>query len=206
MSWAGGIGAVALAVSLSSLSAQDIDLAALFDSGVPYATFQDNAHSRRREWRENYRSAAVDPAAIERVRALPGKRRLVAVAEDWCADSANTIPYVAKLVDAVPERLSLHIVNSEAGKALMEAHRTPDGRPATPTVAVLDVAGRLVGVWVERPSALQAWYLEQQEKIAHGELTRRKMDWYREDAGKTTISEIVALMEQTAGAPPGGLD
>lgn len=206
MSWAGGIGAVALAVSLSSLSAQDIDLAALFDSGVPYATFQDNAHSRRREWRENYRSAAVDPAAIERVRALPGKRRLVAVAEDWCADSANTIPYVAKLVDAVPERLSLHIVNSEAGKALMEAHRTPDGRPATPTVAVLDVAGRLVGVWVERPSALQAWYLEQQEKIAHGELTRRKMDWYREDAGESTISEIVALMEQTAGAPPGGLD
>ncbi len=59
----------------------------------------------------------------------------------------------------------------------MEAHRTPDGRAATPTVAVLDEEGRLLGAWVERPSALQAWYLEQQEKIAIGELTRRKMDW-----------------------------
>lgn len=206
MRWTGAIGAVALAVSLTHAAAQDIDLAALFDTGVPYAVFQDTARSRRREWRENYRSATVDPAVIERVRTLPGRRRLVAVAEDWCGDSANTIPYVAKLVDAVPDRLSLQIVNSVAGKALMEAHRTPDGRAATPTVAVLDEEGRLLGVWVERPSALQVWYLEQQEKLTHGELTRRKMTWYRDDAGKSTVAEVVSVMEKAADRPPGGLD
>ena len=205
MSWTGRVGALVLAVVASGVAAQEADLVALFDSGVPFSAFLEGARARRREWRENYQAATVDPAMVGKARELPGRRRLLVVAEDWCSDSANTIPYLAKFVQAVSDRVELHVVKSDAGKALMDANKTPDGRAATPTVAVLDEGGHVLGVWVERPSALQTWYLEQQPKVTHDELTEGKMNWYRHDAGKSTVGEIVALMERTAAVPPGGL-
>ena len=81
----------------------------------------------------------------------------------------------------------------------MEAHRTPDGRAATPTVVLLDDAWQKAGVFVERPSALHTWY-EDREKtgIEQSKLTEQKLDWYERDAGQTTVQELVVLIEQAA--------
>ena len=62
------------------------------------------------------------------------------------------------------------------------------------TVIVLDEAGGLVGVWVERPAVLQKWYLEQQDLLSNADLLDKKYKWYREDHGKTAIGEMVDLL------------
>ena len=116
---------------------QDIDHQALIEQGVTFAKFLEEARAHRDEWRANYNDATVSAALITRMRALPARRHLLVVAEDWCSDSLNTVPYIARLVDGGPERLDMRVVNRETGKAVMEAHRTPDGRTATPTIAVL---------------------------------------------------------------------
>ena len=76
------------------------------------------------------------------------------MAEDACHDSLGTLPYLAKLVDASPDTLSMRVVRKSVGLPVMEAHRTPDGRPATPTIVVLDAEGGVKGVIAERPAAL----------------------------------------------------
>src|SRR6476659_2279195 len=121
----------------SALPRQDIDYPELYAKGITFAEFLENARARRDEWRAHYNDATVTPDLITRMRSLPEKRRLLIVMEDWCSDSANTVPYIARLVDGAPERLEMRVVNREAGKAVMEAHRTPDGRTATPTIVVL---------------------------------------------------------------------
>ena len=163
---------------------------------MTFAEFLDKARARRDEWRANYNNAAVTAALMTRMRALPEKRRLLVVAEDWCSDSVNTVPYIARLVDGGRERLELRIVNREIGKAVMEAHRTPDGRAATPTIAILADDWHLVASWTERPSSIQTWFLEKQKTTMQKPLHDELLAWYEKDAGKTTVLEIAELLER----------
>jgi hypothetical protein len=172
------------------------DYQAFYRQGISFAEFLEAARARRDEWRQHYNDATVSPDLVTRMRALPDRRLILVVAEDWCADSANTIPYVARLVDGAPERLALRIVNSRAGLPVMEANRTPDGRAATPTIVVLRETGGVLGAWVERPSSTQAWFLEQQKTLMQQPLHDQLLKWYADDAGRTTVAEIAALLER----------
>jgi hypothetical protein len=173
-----------------------IDYSGLYAKAITFAEFLDNARARRDEWRAHYNDATVSADLITRMRALPGKRRILVVAEDWCSDSANTIPYVARLVDGAPERLELRLIDSARGREVMEAHRTPDGRAATPTIVILGEDGQLLGAWTERPSSTQTWFLEKQKTTMQKPLHDELMAWYTADAGKTTVAEIADILSR----------
>jgi hypothetical protein len=172
-------------------------LRALYGSGRTWQQFFDAAKARKEMWTGNY--ARGEPAAelVARAQAVPGRWRVLAVAEDWCGDSANTIPYLARLIERVPT-LELAIVDSKAGRWVMEQHRTPDGRAATPTVLLLDQEFAERGCFVERPRKLRAWVAEQKPKLSDDEFQTRKMAWYREDTGRETVAELVELLESAA--------
>src|SRR3954468_17220904 len=87
----------------------EIDYGGLYARAITFAEFLENARARRDEWRAHYNDATVSADLITRMRALPNKRRILVVAEDWCPDSANTVPYVARLVDGAPERLEMRV-------------------------------------------------------------------------------------------------
>jgi Thioredoxin len=182
--------------SAGALPRQDIDYPGLYAKGITFAEFLENARARRDQWRAHYNDATVTPDLITRMRALSETRRLLIVTEDWCSDSANTVPYIARLVDGAPERLEMRVVDSQLGKAVMEAHRTPDGRTATPTVVVLGADGRVIGAWTERPSSTQTWFLEKQNTTMQKPLHDELIDWYAKDAGKTTVSEIAEILSR----------
>jgi hypothetical protein len=131
------------------------------------------------------------------------------IAVDGCSDSVNTIPYLARLVALAPQ-LELRIVSPTAGRAVMEAHRTPDGRAATPTVIILDAQGNEVGAWVERPSVLQQMAIDARAAGTFDRLIAGKQAWYDADAGASTVREVVDLVARAARAdarplpsPPG---
>jgi hypothetical protein len=123
------------------------------------------------------------------------------VAEDRCGDSVNTIPYVARLVDLVPN-LDMRIIDARGGQAIMERHRTPDGRPATPTIVLLDERFDEAGCWVERPAKLQTWVLEHEAKLDANDLHERKYAWYDDDQGEETLREVVAMLEAASSGTP----
>jgi hypothetical protein len=179
-------------------SPADPDYDDYYAKGITFAAFLDQAQARRDEWLAHYNDAAVTADMMTRMRALPERRRLLVVAEDWCGDSVNTIPFLARLVDAAPERLAMRVINSKAGRPVMEAHLTPDGRAATPTVVVLAEDGRVVGAFTERPSALRAWVEQQkadrQNPPSQQALHDRIMTWYTDDAGKATVADIAELL------------
>jgi len=173
----------------------DDDLRALYESGRTYADFLDRATRRAELWHGNTeRSEAIDPELVARARAVGGTWYLLAVAIDSCSDSVNTIPYLARLVDLV-DGLDMRIVDPEAGRAVMEAHPTPDGRPATPTVLLLDERFEEAGCFIERPPTLQRWILENPEGLAADDLFTRKMAWYDEDSGAETVETFVEILE-----------
>ncbi len=196
-----GTPAIPLAVAPPSLEE-------LYRSGLTFQEFLARADRRKEAWHEHYEQGSVSDEIIERARAIPGRWRILAIAEDWCSDSVNTIPFLALLTERV-ENLEMRIIDSDAGREIMEANRTPDGRAATPTLLILDEAFESSGCWIERPAELQTWALENRAKLEEGEFLRQKITWYREDGGRRTVEEIVAVIEAAAsgrrlcGDPPG---
>jgi hypothetical protein len=176
-------------------------LVRLYDSGRQFSEFLAAAKARRETWLENQARARIEPDQLERARRITGKWRLLVIAVDSCGDSANTIPFIAALADSLPN-VDLRVVDPTAGKWVMEANRTPDGRPATPTVILLDERGDAVGCFVERPLALQAWIQVEKARVPEREWLDGKYRWYRDDAGRETVREIVALLESAAVGSP----
>lgn len=173
-----------------------VDYSSLYAQGISFTDFLDRARLLRDEWRDNYKHATIDADALERARALKGKWQLLVVADDSCHDSVNTVPYVARLTEAVPDMLSMRTVSSDVGQAVKDAHQTPDGRAATPTIVVLDERGAMKGVFIERPAALLK-YVEEHGigKYPH-EVREMRRQWYEDDKGRHAISEILDIMEK----------
>ena len=178
-------------------AAPDDELRALYRSGIPYRLFLEQAERRVDLWRENTDAAeGIDAALVARARAVGGTWHVLAVAIDSCSDSVSTLPYLAALADRV-DGLDLRIVDPTAGRAVMEAHPTPDGRAATPTMLLLDASYDDVGCFIERPPALQRWIAER-PGLSGQELYEGKMAWYAQDAGDDTVRAFVEMMEAAA--------
>lgn len=177
-----------------SVSVVDSTYQRLFDKGVTMAEFLAAAKARREQWLRHYADAVVPDVLVTRGGAPSGPWKLLVVAVDGCSDSVNTIPYVARLAEKLPG-VELRIVGSDVGRWVMDSHRTPDGRGATPTVILLDANHEERGCWIERPAELREWMLDHKGKVKDSELLERKMAWYAADKGEKTMAEIVAMLE-----------
>ncbi len=171
----------------------DSTLTRAYESGVTWEAFLASARARRALWLRNWDAAVIPADVLAAVRALPGRYRLLVIAVDSCSDSVNTIPFLARLVADLPN-LEMRVLHPDAARALMAARRTPDGRPATPTVILLDERGRDVGCWIERPAELQRLAIAARAGGGTPEFAASKQGWYDRDAGASTIREVAELL------------
>jgi hypothetical protein len=179
----------------SSVAVPDSTNRALFERGIPYAEFLAKAERRKALWQRNSSWSTPPATLVSRARATGAGWKLLAVAVDGCSDSVNTIPYIAQLVALLPG-VELRIIGSDIGRAIMDAHKTPDGRGATPTVLLLDAEFVERGAFIERPTELQSWMLAQKGVLSDSLANARKMLWYDDDKGVKTLTELVTLMER----------
>lgn len=172
-------------------------LPALYARGRTWQEFLDSTRARRQTWLDNYAKGEPDAAAVARAALVPGRWRFLVVAIDACGDSAHSIPYLARLVEAVPS-LELRIVLPTEGKWVQESHRTEDGRPATPTVVLLDEQGVERGCWIERPYVLRKLVADVRSGAVAGNLIEVITAWRAEDQGRSTVADLVDLLEAAA--------
>ncbi len=186
--------AVAAILTLDA-GAQELDVREIYEHCVTFEQFLEGTNRRREAWHDHYERGAPTYQALQAAKAVGGELKFLVVAEDWCGDSVNTIPYLARLVEKVPG-WELRIIDSRRGAAVMAANLTPDGREATPTILVLDSGHEQVGVFIERPTILQEWFLRTQSELPRKELYEQKYTWYAEDAGEETVRELTELARQ----------
>ncbi len=193
--------ALSLSVSCSGIAPndlrRDVDYAKLFADGQSFADFLGKAKQRKEQWHGNYGRAAVPDALLARATRVTGTWNVLVVAVDSCSDSVSTIPYIAKLVESLPN-VTLRIVDSKIGKEVMEQRRTPDNRAATPTVILLDSTFTERGCWIERPRELQAKIAGEKQKDKDTDVFEGKMAWYEKDAGASTLAEFVEMIEKAS--------
>lgn len=158
-----------------------------FTSGATFLEFLEGVTSQH-PWREFYDRARVPEDFLQRVRHLRGKWHLLALAEEWCGDGANTLPYLAKLAEATPD-LVLRILSRDENPDLMECHLTGESR-SIPVVMILDEDFREVGWWGPRPAPLQDLFIREIRPLPKPDRYPRLRAWYAQDRGRTTLEEV----------------
>lgn len=92
---------------------------------------------RSDQWHANIsRSSATADAYFGRARGLTSQWHLLIVADNWCSDAVNTIPYIAA-VGTASGRFDVRLLKKADASDLLRAHLL-DGRAATPLGLVLD--------------------------------------------------------------------
>jgi hypothetical protein len=165
------------------------------ESGKTWEQFLAGVSAQREVWLKTESAVTLPLDLIERAKKVSGGLQLLVVAEDWCPDSAYSVPYVARLAQVAG--IPLRVIDRAAGEPLMLAHRTSDGRTATPTIVVLR-NGRDRGAWVERPAELQQLFLSMSTNPENARRFSLRHLWYESDGGLTVLKEVLALIEQTS--------
>ncbi|HSA57011.1 MAG TPA: thioredoxin family protein [Gemmatimonadaceae bacterium] len=186
-----------LPFGIASRAAADTLHQRLFDSGQTFADFVAGARNRKEQWERHFATAVVPDELVTRVTQAGGPWKLLVVTLDGCSDSVNSVPYIAAMLAKTPN-VEVRLVTSSVGRAIMEAHRTPDGRAATPTLVLLDSTYAERGCWIERPEALRTFMQEHKARSGDSGLFDAKMKWYEEEKGSQSIVEIVEMIEAAA--------
>jgi hypothetical protein len=165
--------------------------------GAPdFESMLASARKNAELWAAVWRRADVGEEYVRRVASLGGAWHLLVLSEDWCGDAVNTVPVVAKLVELTPNA-DLRVLARDENPDLMDAHLTGTSR-SIPVVMVLDHDFVERGWWGPRPAELQHWVLGDGQALESKERYRETRTWYARDRGRTTLEEVVTLLERAA--------
>ena len=171
-----------------------------WDQGMTYAAFLDTAEDNLDLWTGNYERARVPEDLVERVQAVPGAWKLLVLSEDWCGDASNTVPPLAAFAEAA-DNVELRLLDRDDHLGLMDEHLTNGTARSIPVVLVLDETGVERGWWGPRPADLQAWfYGDDAQALEKDDRYREIRKWYARDRGRTTVREVVEIVEHAGGA------
>jgi hypothetical protein len=167
-----------------------------FEHALHFAEFLERAQKHAQLWRDTYRLTKSPDELVARASAIPGRWHLLVMVEDWCGDAVNTVPHLARLAERAPN-FELRVIGRDDNAELMDAHLT-NGSRSIPVVIVLDAGFVERGWWGPRPSELQHWVVTVGKTMEKDERYRHVRTWYARDRGRTTLDEIVSLVERAS--------
>ncbi len=164
-----------------------------FKEGARFVDVLARAKDNSEMWQAVYKRAQITDEAARRAAALHQTWHLLVINEDWCGDSVNILPYVARLEEA-SRHVEMRIIGRDANRDLMDAHLTGKSR-SVPIVIVYDDSFREKGWWGPRPRPLQDWVLTEGLALPKPDRYRHIRTWYARDRGATVVSEILSIIE-----------
>ncbi len=171
-----------------------------WNAAVPFADFLETVEEKADIWQSAFKRASTTEGDRARLGALPGPRRVLVLAEDWCGDAARSVPVIVRLLEAAPTS-ELRVLDVGKHPDAVDAHLSRGAR-AIPVVIVEDEQGRDLGWWGPRPAALQTMLRERLAEFGppteegKAEFFVPIMRWYRVDGGRTVIDEFLLLLER----------
>ncbi|HEX2866489.1 MAG TPA: thioredoxin family protein [Ignavibacteriales bacterium] len=124
---------------------------------------------------------------------LPQEHLWVVITEDWCGDSAQTVPYIAKIAAASP-KVELAILLRDENLDIIDQYLT-NGTRSIPKLIGFDKNWNELYRWGPRPRALQelfqSWKLED---IPREKLYENLQAWYNNNHGKELEREFMEMV------------
>ena len=175
-------------VPVAGSALEPLDFRKIWEGALTFDQFVAQARPEHQAlWQGIYRHATAPSWAVE----LLGDQQLhfLAISEDWCMDTSNTIPFLQRVAEAAPG-VDLRLILRDKNPDIMNRYLT-NGSRSIPVLIILDGEFREVGRWGPRPADLQAWVITNRPLLAKGEVVKEERRWYARDKGETTIREVL---------------
>lgn len=116
------------------------------------------------------------------------------ITEDWCGDSAQTLPVIAVLA-SLNNNIDLKILQRDANPEIMNLYLTL-GKRSIPKLVVFDKELNEIFQWGPRPHSVKSLAEELHKKgLEKQEITKQIHLWYAKDGGYSTEREIIELLK-----------
>ncbi len=165
-----------------------------------FESFRSTVAEKADLWASYAKRAQVHEDERTRAADLPGDRRIIVLAEDWCGDAIRSIPTMVALAEASP-RTEIRVLDTDKHPEALSGRLTKGGR-AIPIAIVFDAEGNEIGSWGPRPAVLQATLRAKikaegpPQPEAKGDFYAPIMAWYAKDKGRTVAQELLMLLER----------
>lgn len=166
-----------------------------FREGYTWDEWLDEVEEDRDKWQARYRDATLGELRAEYQNA-PTPRYAMCIVEDGCADSAGSVPYIAKACEqsGAPGGVELRLFSRSQSPELMKQYLT-EGEQQTPICAVFDQDWVQISVWGPRPEPLVRKADEWRDSLPQEEFERLLDDWYTHDQGRTVLTEFLRALD-----------
>ena len=157
-------------------------------------------HERSERVRTSYALSENLAAALE---AIEVPQLWMVLTEDWCGDSAYSLPIIARAAEASP-LVTLRILPRDANLDVMDEYLTGGAR-SIPKLVVFGEDGEELFQWGPRPAEAQR--LRDQlkaEGASSAEMTQALLAWYDEGKWQQVDSELAVAIAQATKQPAGG--
>ncbi len=174
-----------------------------FEFATDFERFVFSDTTRQQEWLRNYKAAGRAVAAVlPRANAVPGRWHVLVIAESWCNDAVNSVPWLARLAFTSPT-IELRMLRKADAPELLQSHLL-DGRAATPLVILYDENFVERGAWIERPAELRKLIVSKEGRVCEDTLKEAVKVWRLDDDGRSVLNEVVLLMERATAVAQTG--
>ena len=174
---------------------------ARYCGGETFAEFLTRPIKDHDLWAALYKRVTIPIEISARVEALGGHWHLLVLSEDWCGDSVNIVPIVAKLAESV-SNMDMRILARDENLDIMDSHLTTGKSRSIPIVILLNQKFQECGWWGPRPRELQKWVIEKGMQLPKDERYRYVRTFYARDHGLTTMHELVEMLEHCCFKSP----
>ncbi len=117
------------------------------------------------------------------------------LSEDWCGDSAQVLPVVAKIAELNP-LVSLRILSRDNHLDLMDFYLT-NGKRSIPKLIAIDNDFNELFQWGPRPpKAAEIFSNSLELGISKNEAYKKMHSWYAKDKGKSIEAEFAGILSR----------
>ena len=117
------------------------------------------------------------------------------ITESWCGDSAQNLPYIAKIA-TLNSNIDLRIIHRDENPDIMDLYLT-NGTRSIPKLIVFDLEGNELITWGPRPKTAQELIIQwKSEGIVKPELYEKLHLWYGRNRGKDIEAEFLEILSK----------
>jgi len=133
---------------------------------------------------------------LEIIHSISEPQTWVVITENWCGDSSQNLPYIAKLAK-LNSNIKLVIILRDSNPDIMNQYLT-NGTMSIPIWVVFDENNEELFKWGPRPEkAKEEIKRLKAEGIVKPELYEKLHLWYGRNRGKELLGEITKLIENS---------
>ena len=132
--------------------------------------------------------------SIEVLNKINQKLFWIVISENWCGDSAQSLPIIAKLA-SINSMIDFKVVLRDKNPEFMNNYLTNEKR-SIPKLIIFDEDFQELTTWGPRPATAQKLMEAMlEEQIEKPERLKKLHLWYAKNSGREIENEIISLVE-----------